>query len=71
MTAVSIGPNHSYEDPYGTLSSLSEIQDGGVLIVRPDLYVAARHRAAPESDADARAWLEQVFGSILGLGVAG
>jgi 2,4-dichlorophenol 6-monooxygenase len=37
ITVVSIGPGHELEDPYGTWAELSEIQNDGVLLVRPDL----------------------------------
>ena len=49
----SIGPGQPYEDPYGTWAELREITDGGVLLVRPDLYVAARQLAAPAVGAAA------------------
>ena len=49
ITPVSIGPGEPYEDPYGTWADLREIQDGGALLVRPDLYIAARHIGAPSS----------------------
>ena len=48
ITDVSIGPGQPLEDPYGTWAELREISDGGVLLVRPDLYVAARHHDAPD-----------------------
>jgi 2,4-dichlorophenol 6-monooxygenase len=66
ITGVSIGPRQEFEDPYGTWARLSEIEDGGVLLVRPDLYVAARHIAAPGSDDDASAWLRSALNSVLG-----
>jgi hypothetical protein len=47
ITQVPIGPGQRYEDPYGTWAGLREIEDGGVLLVRPDLYIAARHHDAP------------------------
>ncbi len=49
VTLVSVGPGQPFEDPYGTWAELREISDGGVLLVRPDLYVAARHTSAPDS----------------------
>src|ERR1019366_8366796 len=49
ITAVSIGPGEQYEDPYGTWAELREIDDGGVLLVRPDLYVSARRAGSPPS----------------------
>ena len=50
ITPVKIGPKQAYEDPYGTWADLREIEDGGVLLIRPDLYVAARQLAAPASE---------------------
>ena len=57
ITPVSIGPGQPYEDPYGTWAELREIDDGGVLLVRPDLYIAARQLAAPaEPSRPAPGW---------------
>jgi 2,4-dichlorophenol 6-monooxygenase len=67
ITLVSIGPGESYEDPYGTWAQLSEIDDGGLLLVRPDLYVAARHLTAPDSPAQASEWLATTMRSVLAL----
>ena len=67
ITGVSIGPGEQYEDPYGTWADLREIEDGGVLLVRPDLYIAARHVGAPLSAAQARDWLSGALRSVLGL----
>ena len=66
ITPVSIGPGQPFEDPYGTWAELREIEDGGLLLVRPDLYVAARHSMAPASDAAAEQWLRQALTSVLG-----
>ena len=65
ITPALIGPGQPYEDPYGTWAALREIDDGGVLLVRPDLYVAARHLAAPASAEQARAWLAATLSAIL------
>ena len=65
ITPVLIGPGQPYEDPYGTWAALREIDDGGVLLVRPDLYVAARHLAAPASPEQARDWLAATLSAIL------
>ena len=65
ITPVLIGPGQPYEDPYGTWAALREIDDGGVLLVRPDLYVAARHLAAPASPEQARDWLAAALAAIL------
>src|ERR1700759_1820472 len=66
ITPVSIGPGQPYEDPYGTWAGLREIDDGGVLVVRPDLYIAARQLTAPADAAQARDWLDSVLARILG-----
>ena len=73
ITVVSIGPGQPYDDPYGTWAELREIGDAGVLLVRPDLYVAARHAGAPgspEGGVDARAWLRDALGAVLGTAAA-
>jgi 2,4-dichlorophenol 6-monooxygenase len=66
ITQVPVGPGQLYEDPYGTWAGLREIEDGGVLLVRPDLYIAARHQDAPPSAEYAREWLADVIGAVLG-----
>ncbi|MGY1690840.1 FAD-dependent oxidoreductase [Geodermatophilus sp. SYSU D01105] len=66
LTPVSIGPGQPVEDPYGTWAQLREIEDGGVLLVRPDLYVAARSLAAPSSAEQAREWLSGALRQVLG-----
>ncbi|HEX3907773.1 MAG TPA: FAD-dependent monooxygenase [Mycobacteriales bacterium] len=66
ITPVKVGPKQAYEDPYGTWAELREIEDGGVLLVRPDLYVAARQLAAPDSDEAATQWLRSAVTSVLG-----
>jgi 2,4-dichlorophenol 6-monooxygenase len=68
ITPVAIGPGRPVEDPYGTWAGLREIEDGGVLLVRPDLYVAARHLGAPASAEQARDWLGGALRSVLGRG---
>jgi 2,4-dichlorophenol 6-monooxygenase len=67
VTPVSIGPGEAHEDPYGTWAQLREIEDGGVLLVRPDLYVAARHLTAPDSPGQASEWLTAAMRGILAL----
>ncbi len=44
----------------------AKVSDGGVLLVRPDLYVAARHVSAPGSPGSAAHWLRQALTSVLG-----
>ena len=66
VTPVSVGPGQPFEDPYGTWAELREISDGGVLLVRPDLYIAARHASAPDSPESAARWLRDTLTSVLG-----
>ena len=66
ITPILIGPGQPVEDPYGTWAGLRETDDGGVLLVRPDLYIAARHQAAPGSAAAAREWLAGALSAVLG-----
>jgi 2,4-dichlorophenol 6-monooxygenase len=68
ITPVSIGPGQPVEDPYGTWAELREIGDAGVLLVRPDLYVGARHAQAPRSPQEARSWLSGALTAVLGRG---
>ncbi len=65
ITPVSIGPGERFEDPYGTWAALREIDDGGALLVRPDLYIAARHLHSPESAEQAYEWLAGALRSVL------
>jgi 2,4-dichlorophenol 6-monooxygenase len=67
ITPVSIGPGEQYDDPYGTWAGLREIDDGGVLLVRPDLYVAARHLGAPSSEQEASDWLAHALRGVLAI----
>ncbi len=69
ITTVSIGPGQPVEDPYGTWADLREISDAGVLVVRPDLHIAARHPSAPgspEIGVDAATWLRTALSQVLG-----
>jgi 2,4-dichlorophenol 6-monooxygenase len=68
ITPVAIGPGKEFEDPYGTWAQLREIEDGGVLLVRPDLYIAARQLSAPASAREAHDWLDRVLRAVLGRG---
>ncbi|MGW1675549.1 FAD-dependent oxidoreductase [Streptomyces sp. NPDC002324] len=64
-TAV-IGPGQEYEDPYGDWARLSEVADGGALLVRPDGYVAFRHARAAVSPEEAERLLTEAVRRILG-----
>lgn len=66
ITLIKVGPGAAIEDPYGTWANLAEISDGGVLLVRPDLYVAARQLEAPATGQDAARWLETALQGVLG-----
>jgi len=65
ITLASVGPGEQYEDPYGTWADLREIEDGGVLLVRPDLYLAARHTASPSSAQHSAGWLGGMLREVL------
>jgi len=45
---------------------LREIYDGGVLLVRPDLYIVARQLTGPSAPGEAHRWLAGVLSSVLG-----
>jgi 2,4-dichlorophenol 6-monooxygenase len=66
ITLVQVGPGAPIEDPYGTWANLAEISDGGVLLVRPDLYVAARQLGTPASGKEAADWLQAALKGVLG-----
>jgi len=67
LRPVSIGPGEEYEDLYGTWAELSEIADGSVLLVRPDLYIAYRNGTAPASPEKAYQLLSQALTEVLGV----
>jgi 2,4-dichlorophenol 6-monooxygenase len=59
-----IGPYLDYEDLYGTWHELSEVQEDGCVLVRPDLHVAWRSLTLP---SDPTATLTRVMQRLLGL----
>jgi len=59
-----IGPFLDYEDLYGTWRKLSEVEEAGCVLVRPDLYVAWRCPKMVEKPA---AELRRVMKSVLSL----
>ncbi|MFD3373506.1 MULTISPECIES: FAD-dependent monooxygenase [unclassified Streptomyces] len=63
IATVVIGPGQQYEDPYGDWARLSEVSDSGVLLVRPDGYVAFRYATGVR---DAGELLGGAVGLILG-----
>jgi 2,4-dichlorophenol 6-monooxygenase len=64
ISVVSIGPFLDYEDLYHQWSTLSEIDDSGCVLIRPDLHVGWRSRAMP---GDPAGRLSEVMRAILGL----
>jgi 2,4-dichlorophenol 6-monooxygenase len=66
LRPVAIGPGEEHEDPYGTWADISEINDSGVLLVRPDLYVAYRQATAPDTPEEAHRLLSNALTSLLG-----
>lgn len=66
LPVVSIGHGQPLEDPYGQWAELREISDGGVLLVRPDLYIAYRDAGQPESAEAATERLRSALGAVLG-----
>ncbi|MER5505577.1 FAD-dependent monooxygenase [Streptomyces sp. NPDC002766] len=66
VATVVIGPGREYEDPYGDWARLSEVADGGALLVRPDGFVGFRHGTAAASDAAAEQLLTDALRRILG-----
>ncbi|WP_427168013.1 FAD-dependent oxidoreductase [Streptomyces sp. C1-1] len=66
VATVVIGPGREYEDPYGDWARLSEVADGGALLVRPDGFVGFRHGTAAVSDAAAEQLLTDALRRILG-----
>ncbi len=71
LPVVSIGPGQPYEDPYGTWAGLREIADDGVILARPDLYVAFRAEIAPASAAEAATRLSQALRTVLAAPIPG
>ncbi|WNV77076.1 FAD-dependent monooxygenase [Geodermatophilus sp. DSM 44513] len=65
VASVVIGPGRAHDDLYGDWARVRGTDDGGVLLVRPDGYVAFRRRAAAATDADAQAALESALRTVL------
>ena len=59
-----IGPFLDYEDLYGTWSRLSEVEEAGCVLIRPDLYVAWRSVTMVSQPAEV---LRRAMKSILSL----
>ena len=63
IRCVSIGPSQDYEDPFGDWARVREIDDDGVVLVRPDQFVAWRQRVRA---ADCASALRDVLARITG-----
>ena len=63
ISVVSIGPFLDYEDLYRQWNALSEIDDSGCVLIRPDLYIGWRCPAMPD---DPTGRLSRVMKAILG-----
>lgn len=68
IRCVSIGPDQDYDDPFGDWARISEIEDDGALLVRPDQVVAWRRRVR---EADCIAALRNALGQIVSHAPAG
>ena len=64
VAAAVIGPGREHEDLYGDWARVRGIDDGGVLLVRPDGYVAFR-RVGAASDTEAEAALGSALRAVL------
>ncbi len=64
VAAVVIGPGREYDDLYGDWARVRGVEDGGVLLVRPDNYVAFR-QARTASETEAEAALESALRTVL------
>ena len=59
-----IGPGQAYEDSWGEYRKVSEIDESGALLVRPDMFVAWRSPDGKNADAEK---LTSVLRAILGV----
>jgi 2,4-dichlorophenol 6-monooxygenase len=64
VAAVVVGPGREYDDLYGDWARVRGVDDGGVLLVRPDNYVAFRQAGAASAGA-AEAALEGALRRVL------
>jgi 2,4-dichlorophenol 6-monooxygenase len=64
VATVVIGPGREYDDLYGEWAQVRGIYDGGVLLARPDNYVAFRQVGAA-SDDEAEGALESALLTVL------
>lgn len=63
IKVVTIGLGQDYQDLYGDYVRISEVEESGALLVRPDVYVGWRARSLGETaQADLRAALASILG---------
>ena len=70
LDAVVVGAPGA-EDPYRGWDRLREVHDAGAVLVRPDGFVAWRHRDAQWNDDDAQVALADALARLLDTGAAG
>ena len=54
-----------YQDLYCDWQELREVEEDGVILIRPDCYVAWRQFAAPNNLDEAKSLLSDAFAQIL------
>jgi 2,4-dichlorophenol 6-monooxygenase len=64
VAAVVVGPGQEYDDLYGDWARVRGTEDGGVLLARPDNYIAFR-QAGAASEVEAEAVLERALRTVL------
>ncbi|MEW1957157.1 FAD-dependent monooxygenase [Kineococcus sp. NPDC059986] len=65
LRTVVVGPGCEHEDLYGEWAAVCEVEEDGMLLTRPDGYVAHRSRSAAGSAAAAEQLLERVLRTVL------
>lgn len=68
IKVVTIGLGQDYQDHYGDYARISEVDESGALLVRPDVYIGWRAGSLTETAA---VDLEAAFSTILGRGASG
>ena len=67
MTTAVIGPDRDFEDLHGQWAEIREIDEAGVLLVRPDMQIGFRAMHVAAGVAQARAALDGALEHILGV----
>ncbi|RLL94977.1 hypothetical protein CFD26_104334 [Aspergillus turcosus] len=70
LNAYTIGYRQDWEDVYFDWARLSGVQESGVVLVRPDRFVAWRAQRALSNANDCERKLAQVMRSVLGLSLS-